>query len=91
MNTSGRELTAVEEILMSLQAELIEKIKRLPEDKQLLVKSLVDELTRSREQLPEGEPKPWFGSLEHMGIKITEEDIAEARREMWGKFPREVN
>jgi hypothetical protein len=76
---------------MSLQTELIEKIKRLPEDKQLLVKSLVDELARSREQLPEGELTPWFGSLEHMGIEITEEDIADARREMWGEFPREVN
>jgi hypothetical protein len=29
------------------------------------------------------------GSLAHLNIKITEEDIAEARREMWGNFPRE--
>ena len=25
-----------------------------------------------------------------LGIDITEEDIAEARREMWGNFPREI-
>jgi hypothetical protein len=24
-----------------------------------------------------------------LGVDITEEDIAEARREMWGNFPRE--
>jgi len=76
---------------MSLQTELIEKIKQLPEDKQLLVKSLVDELARTRKQPPEGGPVPWFGSLEHLGISITEEDIAEARREMWGNFPREIH
>jgi hypothetical protein len=75
---------------MSLQAELIEKIKLLSEDKQLLLKSLVDELVRTREQPMQGPPKPWFGSLEHLGITITEADIAEARREMWGNFPREM-
>jgi len=76
---------------MSFQTELIEKIKQLPEDKQLLVKSLVDELTPVRGQPPQEPSKPWFGSLEHLGISITEEDIAEARREMWGNFPREVD
>ena len=75
---------------MSLQAELIERIKGLPADKQLLVKSLVDELARHPGGPQEGPPKPWFGCLEHLGISITEEDIAEARREMWGEFPREV-
>ncbi len=76
---------------MSLQAELIEKIKRLPEDKQLLVKSLVDELVRRPAESPDQPAQPWFGCLEHLGLSITEEDIAEARREMWGSFPREVH
>ncbi len=32
----------------------------------------------------------WFGALEHLGVEITEGDIAEARKEMWGNFPREI-
>ncbi len=76
---------------MSLQAELIEKIKRLPEDKQLLVKSLVDELARRPAEPTAQSAQAWFGCLEHLGLSITEEDVAEARREMWGSFPREVH
>lgn len=75
---------------MSLQTDLIERIKLLSEDQQLVVKSLVDELMRARQHSPGGEPTPWYGSLEHLGVHLTEEDIAEARREMWGNFPREV-
>ena len=30
-----------------------------------------------------------FGSLAHLGITVTDEDIAEVRREMWANFPRE--
>jgi hypothetical protein len=28
---------------------------------------------------------------EDLNIHITEEDIAEARREMWGDFPRDIS
>jgi len=48
---------------MSLQSDLIEKIKHLPENKQLLVKSLVDELARASKAQPETAPKPWLGCL----------------------------
>ena len=30
-----------------------------------------------------------IGLFDHLGIDITAADIAEARREMWGNFPRE--
>lgn len=33
--------------------------------------------------------KSIFGLWADRGINITDEDIAEARREMWGNFPRE--
>lgn len=75
---------------MSLQADLIAKIKELPADKQLLVKSLVDQLARQTSTAQKEPSKPWFGCLEHLGIDVTEQDIAEARQEMWGEFPREV-
>jgi hypothetical protein len=75
---------------MSLQTELIDKIRKLPDNQQLLVKALVDELARGRDRSqPTGSPT-WFGALEHFKVEITEEDIAEARKEMWGNFPREI-
>lgn len=75
---------------MSLQTVLIEKIKKLPEDQQMLVKSLVDELARGRGGRQPIRSGSWFGALEHLGVEITEDDIAEARQEMWGSFPREI-
>ncbi len=33
--------------------------------------------------------KSVIGCLEHLGVHITDEDIAEVRREMWANFPRE--
>lgn len=33
--------------------------------------------------------KSVLGSLEHLGVHVTLEDIAEVRREMWANFPRE--
>jgi hypothetical protein len=68
---------------MSMQTVLIEKIKRLPEDQQMLVKSLVDELARGRGRRPPSSSGHWFGALEHLGVEITEDEIAEARQEMW--------
>jgi hypothetical protein len=41
------------------------------------------------------EPKEPLRSLrglwKDLNIEITEEDIAEARREMWGNFPRDIS
>ena len=31
------------------------------------------------------------GLLEDLNVDITEQDIAEARREMWGDFPRDIS
>lgn len=75
---------------MSLQSMLIEKIKQLPEDQQMLVKSLVDELARGRGGRWPLRSGNWFGTLEHLRVEITENDIAEARQAMWGNFPREI-
>jgi hypothetical protein len=32
-----------------------------------------------------------LGLWSDLNVHITEEDIAEARREMWGNFPRNIN
>ena len=76
---------------MSFETDLIDKLKQLPEDKQLLVKTLVDGLARSIEEPAGRGQRGWFGGLEGLGITITEADISVARLEMWGNFPREVS
>jgi len=51
------------------------------------VVNLIETLCReSGEKRPLRNPEGLWADL---GVDITEEDIAEVRREMWGKFPRE--
>jgi hypothetical protein len=73
---------------MTIEEQVLEKLRDLPPEKQKEVLDFVDSL---REK---GEPKKPLRSLlglwADLDIHITEEDIAEARREMWGNFPRDI-
>ena len=70
-----------------IEQSVIEKLRALPEDKQQEVLDFVESL--QRKNLPKRNPRSVMGALSHLNLHVTEEDIAEARREMWGKFPRE--
>ena len=63
--------------------------QKLPED----VLSIQGELQAEEENQSEPQKKRPFRSVRGIfassGVKITEEDIAEIRREMWANFPRE--
>ena len=68
--------------------EALDLVKRLsPLDKARLVERIVPDIER---ELKAARPTPGK-SLRGLwrGLDITEEEIAEARREMWGNFPRE--
>ena len=68
--------------------EALELVKQLsPVDKVRLIERIVPDIER---ELVAARPTP-RKSLRGLwqGLDITEEDIAEARREMWGNFPRE--
>lgn len=72
---------------MTVEEVILEKIKILPPNRK-------QEVLDFAEFLEEKEAKPQprqslYGILSDLDIKITEEDIAEARKEMWGNFPRE--
>jgi hypothetical protein len=58
-----------------------------PADKARLIERIVPDIER---ELESGRPIP-RKSLRGLwrGLGITDQDIAEARREMWGGFPRE--
>jgi hypothetical protein len=64
-----------------------EKTKNLPPDKQQEVLDFV-EFVRGRTPVPRPR-RSSEGLCADLGVDITEEDIAQARREMWGNFPRE--
>lgn len=72
---------------MSLEHAILAGLQALPADKQQEVLDFV-EFLKSKE--PNKRPlKSAQGLLADLGVAITAEDIDEARREMWGNFPRE--
>jgi hypothetical protein len=68
---------------------VLEKLRELPPDKQRAVLEFVESLQQNG--APAKPLKGFEGLLEKYNVQITEEDIAEARREMWGNFPRDVS
>jgi hypothetical protein len=74
MNANG-----IEEIVVA-------KLRELPADKQQEVLDFASFL--GREQL-RPKLKSVRGLWKDLGFTISDEDIAKARKEMWGNFPRE--
>ena len=73
---------------MTVEEQVLEKLRELPPEKQQEVLEFVDSLQKEN-----GAKKPLrslVGLWADLDIHITEEDIAEARREMWGNFPRDI-
>jgi len=73
---------------MTIEEQVLEKLRDLPPEKQKEVLDFVDSLKENN-----GTKKPLRslrGLWADSNIHITEEDIAEARREMWGNFPRDI-
>jgi Protein of unknown function (DUF2281) len=74
---------------VTLEQQVLEKLRDLPPEKQKEVLDFVESLkdkngaTTPRRSLR--------GLWKDLNIEITEEDIAEARREMWGNFPRDIS
>jgi Protein of unknown function (DUF2281) len=73
---------------MTVEEQVLEKLRELPPEKQQEVLQFVDSLQKQKSA-----KKP-LRSLEglwaDLDIHITEEDIAKARREVWGNFPRDI-
>jgi hypothetical protein len=69
--------------------ELIaEEVKGLPAEKQQEVLDFVEFLkARSRQARPF---RSLYGLWANRGLDVTPDELAEARREMWGSFPKEL-
>jgi hypothetical protein len=73
---------------MTIEQQVLEKLRDLPPEKQKEVLDFVDSLKAKNG--PNTPRRSLLGLWADLNIHITEEDIAEARREMWGKFPRDI-
>jgi Protein of unknown function (DUF2281) len=73
---------------MNIEQHVLEKLRDLPPQKQKEVLDFVDFLKEKNG--PEKRLRSLRGLWADLNIHITEEDIAQARREMWGNFPRDI-
>ena len=73
---------------MSVAESVVEKLQSLTPEQQREVAELVDALA-AKTNATKTPRRSLLGLCADLGIKITEEDIAEARKEMWGNFPRD--
>jgi len=73
---------------MTIEQAVIEKLRVLPVEKQQEVLDFVEFLQR-KSAPPRRRHSP-IGLCADLNVDITEADIAEARREMWGNFPRDI-
>jgi hypothetical protein len=72
---------------MSVSESIIKKLESLTPEQQQEVERVVETLADSNKR--NRQRRSLMGLFADLNIHITEEDIAEARREMWGNFPRE--
>jgi hypothetical protein len=70
---------------MSLAQQILERLQSLPPDQQKEVLHFADSL---RSRLAGGPRRKLKGLWADLGVSVSEDDIAQARRELWKDFPR---
>lgn len=71
---------------MSIEHSVIDRILSLTPEQQRKVVEFVESLEKRK--TPRAR-RSLMGMFSHLNIHVSEEDLAKARREMWGNFPRE--
>lgn len=72
---------------MNLEQDVLTALRNLPLEKQREVLDFVEFLKSKTDTPPKRQSM--MGLCAAPGVSVTAEDIDEARREMWGNFPRE--
>ncbi len=68
---------------------LLQKWRALPDDKQ---QETLDFIALLQKKQPTKHPlKSALGIAADLNVTISDDDVAQARKEMWGGFPREIN
>lgn len=74
---------------MSIEKSVMERLESLTPEQQVKLREFLDSL--GDENVPKGPRHSLRGLFGDLGLTISEEDIDEARREMWGNFPRDIS
>lgn len=74
---------------MTIEEQVVERLRDLPPERKEEVLEFVDSLRKK--DLAKKPLRSLRGLWKDFNMDITEEDIAEARREMWGNFPRDIS
>lgn len=75
----------------NLTNEIATKVASLPVEQQREVLQVVESLIeRTAQETTLPQRRRLLGSLEYLNITLTDEDIQDARREMWGEYMRET-
>jgi Protein of unknown function (DUF2281) len=74
------------EIFVTIEQRALEKLRDLPAEKQKEVLDFVDFL-KEKNGGPKKPLRSLLGLWSDLNVHITEEDIIEARREMWAQLP----
>jgi hypothetical protein len=72
---------------MTIDASLFDKVRMLPPEKQREVADFIQLL--SQQSAAKVRTQRLKGLCADLGVQITEQDIDEVGRQMWGDFPRE--
>jgi hypothetical protein len=73
---------------MTVEEQVLEQLRQLPPQKQKEVLAFVSLL---RERAKAKIRRSLRGLWADLNVTISERDISEARREMWGSFPRDIS
>ena len=74
---------------MTVEEKVLQTLRELPREKQEQVLGYAESLKPGNG--PQRPRRSLEGLWADFGVEITEEDIALARREMWGNFPRDIS
>lgn len=78
---------------MTLEEAVLEKLRVLPEPQKQQVLDFADFLVvKKRKSAKKAATKRTrlLGKYAHLQVSLQTEDLLEARQEMWGQFPRDV-
>jgi|LakMenEpi03Aug12_release.lakeMendotaPanAssembly.Ray.scaffolds.fasta_scaffold569789_2 hypothetical protein len=75
-------------VIAPIQQEVIKILETLPPDKQQTLLTFA-EFLQAQTKIPHPR-KSWEGLCVDLNIDITEEEIKEAKQEMWKNFPKEI-
>lgn len=72
---------------MTVEDAVLENVKKLPTEKKREVLDFAEFLVQK--DAPKTPRRSLKGALAHLNVQITDEDIREARREMWSGYMKE--